>query len=63
MVVPAVTLGVRGELDRMVFSVHICPDGTNPVRGTRLCVVTADFDLCRGVGLFYMECVEALFVL
>ncbi|PKU35070.1 solute carrier organic anion transporter family member 3a1 [Limosa lapponica baueri] len=49
-VVPAVTLGVKGELNRMAFSVHICPDGTNPVRGKELCVVTADSDLCSSVG-------------
>lgn len=61
LVVPAVTLGVRGELDRMASSVHICPDGTNPVRGKGCCVVTADSDLCSSVGLFCMECVETLF--
>lgn len=61
-IIPAVSLGIRGELDRMI-SVPICPDRSNLVRETGLCVVAGDFDLYSSVEFFCVECVEALFVL
>lgn len=50
--VPVVTLDVRGELNRIMFSVHIYPHGTHSVRAMGPCGDTADFDLCRMWGYF-----------
>lgn len=62
MVVPALTLGIRRELSRMVCSFHICPDGTNPVRGTGPCIAAAGVDLCISVGLFCISRITFCFV-